>query len=154
MELHKTLTLTLNEEQGNRVVKKIRTLSKVLRGLRTGDKFTMALFSLVTAFFICNIVFMGELMMKAVRAVGGVKFAFKKQYEIVSRLMLVLNSCTNVFIYCFADRTFKKHFKDHLKHIWYLMTCKQIKFLETLENENIKYASAAELGSTKTTNDG
>ena len=59
MELHKTLTLTLNEEQGNRVVKKIRTLSKVLRGLRTGDKFTMALFSLVTAFFICNIVFMG-----------------------------------------------------------------------------------------------
>ena len=76
----------------------------------------MALFALVSAFFCCNIWFLGEVLLDG----ADIK---AKNYEILSRLMRMLNSCTNIFIYCFVDRTFKRYFKEYLKRIPYLMTC-------------------------------
>ena len=54
-------------------------------------------------------------------------------YEIISRLMRMLNSCTNIFIYCVVDRTFRQLFKNYLKRLANLLTCTMLKSLRKVD---------------------
>ena len=85
----------------------------MLRTLRRKEKYTTALFALVAAFFFCNIWFFGEVILKAVKSeTESDNFVqFVDNYEIISRFMRMMNSCTNIVIYCVVDRTFRQLFK-------------------------------------------
>ena len=119
--------------------KKFRSRISMIRVLRRKEKFTTALFALVSAFFFCNIWFLGEVILKTIAGAAKVEDpgfkAFLNNYEIISRLMRMLNSCTNVFIYCVVDRTFKTLFKYYLKRLAYVMTCTQFKSIKPSTRE-------------------
>ena len=119
LEMRNRLVSTNGEEnanENNENVGKFRQIWEMLKKLRKQEKFTVALFALVTSFFFCNIWFLLEVIFKGT----GIK---ERNYEIISRLMRMLNACTNVFIYCIVDRSFKRYLKNYLKRIPYLMTC-------------------------------
>ena len=103
------------------------------------EKFITILFALVASFFFCNIWFLGECILRTVSAAVMVEDPgfedFLKNYRIISRVMRMLNSCTNVFIYCLVDRNFRKLFSYYLKRLMYLMTCKCIKSMKPLSAE-------------------
>ena len=111
--------------------KNFRARINMLRKLRRKEKYTTALFALVSAFFFCNIWFFGEVILKAVKSTitSGNFDVFVDNYEIIARLMRMLNSCTNIFIYCVVDRAFRNLFKNYLKRLAYLMTCTLFKSL-------------------------
>ena len=135
---HELQTFVSTNEQtdsnGITAEKKIRSRISMIRVFRRKEKFTTALFALVIAFFFCNIWFLGEVILKTVSSAAHVEDpgfeTFLDNYEIISRLMRMLNSCTNVFIYCVVDRTFKTLFKYYLKRLAFLMSCKLIKSIE------------------------
>jgi hypothetical protein len=122
----------LHKTKNDTTIDKVRSRIKILKTLRKREKFTTALFALVTSFFICNVWFLGEAIADGIRLEGDAKSIFEN-YEIISRLMRMLNSCTNVFIYCVVDRTFKNFFKQDLKSIAYYMSCTLIKNLKPTE---------------------
>ena len=115
--------------------KTIRARFDKLRTLRRREKYTTALFSLVSAFFLCNIWFFGEVILSAVKSVfkSDSYLTFLDNYEIISRLMRMLNSCTNIFIYCAVDRTFRQLFKHYIKRFANLLTCTLLKSLRKVD---------------------
>ena len=115
--------------------KTIRARFDKLRTLRRKEKYTTALFALVSAFFLCNIWFFVEVILNAVKSLmkSGSFFIFLDNYEIISRLMRMLNSCTNIFIYCVVDRTFRQLFKNYLKRLANLLTCTMLKSLRKVD---------------------
>jgi hypothetical protein len=144
---HELQTFVSTNEQtdsnGITAEKKIRSRISMIRVFRRKEKFTTALFALVIAFFFCNIWFLGEVILKTVSSAAHVEDpgfeTFLDNYEIISRLMRMLNSCTNVFIYCVVDRTFKTLFKYYLKRLAFLMSCKLIKSIEpSLQERDLK----------------
>ena len=144
----------LHKTKKDTTIDKVRSRIKILKTLRKREKFTTALFALVTSFFICNVWFLGEAIADGVRLKGDAKSIFEN-YEIISRLMRMLNSCTNVFIYCVVDRTFKNFFKQDLKSIAYYMSCTLLKNLKPTavreEESNFRSHSESQPLSKRTT---
>ena len=95
----------------------------MLKRMRKQEKFTTALFALITAFCLCNIWFLVECILKTVEFQDDATEEMVENFEIFSRLMRMLNSCTNVFIYCIVDRTFRTYFKTYLRRIASFLTC-------------------------------
>ena len=105
-------------------VSKIRSRLNFIKSLRKTEKFTLALFAVVGAFLICNVWYLIEVILKSLplKIMGSVP-----KYATLSRLMRTLNSCTNVLVYCFADRTFKRYLKKYLYRILHAVSCTLIK---------------------------
>ena len=103
---------------------KIRKRLNFINALRKTEKFTLALFAVVGAFLICNVWYLIEVILKSLdpKIIGSIP-----KYATISRLMRTLNSCTNVLVYCFADRTFKRYLKRYIYRILYYASCGYIK---------------------------
>jgi hypothetical protein len=93
--------------------------------LRKTEKFTLALFAVVAAFLFCNVWYLVEVILKAISS--GIIYDCMPKYGSLSRFMRTFNACTNVLIYCFADRTFKRYLKNYLCYIIDRMSCGLIK---------------------------
>jgi hypothetical protein len=125
------------------------------------EKFITALFGLVTAFLFFNSWYLGEKILTTISsemkhtkaAYSGSDVSLKIisgedkvedsgfetflcNYRIISRVMRMLNSCTNVLIYCMADEKFRALFKIYLKRLLYLMTCKCSKSIKPLNEDH------------------
>ena len=87
--------------------------------IRKLDELSFALFIVVGAFLFCNVWYVGEEMLKTF----GFDVDKVPNYLIISRFMRTLNACTNVLVYCFADKTFKNYLKENIWHILHLMSC-------------------------------
>ena len=94
---------------------------------RKEDKLSLALFVVTGAFLFCNVWYVGEQMLKSF----GLDVDKVPNYLIISRFMRTLNACTNVLVYCFADRTFKKYLKKNIWHILHLMSCSVVRCQNT-----------------------
>jgi len=121
---------------------KIRKRLNFIKAMRKTEKFTLALFAVVGAFLICNVWYLVEVILKSVdpKIMRSVP-----HYATLSRLMRTLNSCTNVLVYCFADRTFKRYLKRYIYRILFVLSCSLIKPPPSVEGDG----STSQLGSTK-----
>ena len=131
---------TLNVNEKDNSPDKIQSPMKILKTLRRREKFTIALFALVASFFLCNVWFFGEVIADCIRLKVDANIAFET-YEVVTRVMRVLNSCTNVLIYCVVDRTFKTFLKQDLKRIIYYISCTLIKHFEPVDEPDCSRAT-------------
>ena len=111
-------------------------LVRFLERLRKQEKVTFALFALVILFFFCNIPYVIDEILKAGSETR--KTYFQKNFEIISRVMRVVNSCSNVLVYCVADRRFRGYLKMYLTRIPYLMSCKKLSLLKPEEGSEVK----------------
>ena len=111
---------------------KIRTRLNFIKALRKTEKFSLALFAVVGAFLICNVWYLVEVILKSVdpKIMRSVP-----RYGTISRLMRTLNSCTNVLVYCFADRTFKRYLKRYIYKILSFLSCTLIKPPPSVQGE-------------------
>ena len=121
---------------------KIRKRLNFIKAMRKTEKFTLALFAVVGAFLICNVWYLVEVILKSVdpKIMRSVP-----HYATLSRLMRTLNSCTNVLVYCFADRTFKRYLKRYIYRILFVLSCSLIKPPPSVEGDG----STSQIGSTK-----
>ena len=127
-----SVSIEINKKESHtESAEKRQSRLNTLNSLRNSEKFTLALFALVTSFFFCNIWFLGEMIFDGI----GNK---SENYEIISRLMRMLNACTNVLVYCIVDHTFKKYFKNYLL---YLMSCTLVDTDSLLEGQNNSHCS-------------
>ena len=111
--------------------------------LRKTEKFTLALFAVVAAFLFCNVWYLVEVILKAISS--GIIYDCMPKYGSLSRFMRTFNACTNVLIYCFADRTFKRYLKNYLCYIVYRMSCTLIKLQSVSQgdrNSSGRYSQA------------
>ena len=120
----------------NRTVKMDKTAmrptskSKFLDRLKRNEKVTFALFGIVALYFFCNTFFVIEEVMKA--ALKKNKPEYRVNFDIISRLMRVINAVSNVLIYCVADVKFRRLLRFYLKRMFYPLFCKLIPVLEPI----------------------
>ena len=98
---------------------KVRSCFSFVDRMRKLDKLSLALFVVTGSFLFCNVWYVGEELLKTF----GLDVDKVPNYFIISRFMRTLNACTNVLVYCFADRTFKKYLKKNIWHLLHLMSC-------------------------------
>ena len=115
--------ITLNEN-----AEKSASKWKFLDKLKRHEKITFALFGIVTLYFFCNTFYVTEEILKA--ALKKNKPSYRRNFEILSRFMRVLNACSNVFVYCVADQKFRRYLRYYLKKLFYPLFCKMIPILE------------------------
>ena len=100
-----------------------------------------------TDFFLCNSFFIIELTLKIVIK-DSCSPSYQKNFEIIVRLMRILNAISNALVYCIADRTFRRHLRFYLKRIFYPLFCKMIPILEpkTVEEESSTHHKSQQFG--------
>lgn len=81
-------------------------------------KTSFTLFALTIVFFICN----GFFLLKQIIAITPIEIGVK--FERTSRMLLTLNSCVNVIVYCMTNAEFRKYYLSYLQQIVNLITCK------------------------------
>ena len=92
-----------------------------IKKLRKQEKFTLALFAVVSGFLFCNIWYLIEVILKAIDS--GIVYNCLRMYDTLSRFMRTFNACTNVLLYCCVDRTFNRYLKRYLCRVVYLLSC-------------------------------
>ena len=101
---------------------------KFIQRLKRHEKLTFALFGIVILYFFCNTFYVIELSLK--EGLKDCTPSYQKNYEVISRLLRVINACSNVIVYCVADRTFRRYIRFYLKRMFYPLFCKLIPVLE------------------------
>ena len=125
---------------------KVRSCFSFVDNFRKEDKLSLALFVVTGAFLFCNVWYVGEEMLKSF----GLDVP---NYLIISRFMRTVNACTNVLVYCFADRTFKKYLKKNMCHLLYLMSCSVVRCQETTKTDHSQSTDVFESKTLKTSQD-
>lgn len=108
------MTMELKSTNG-----KFENIFAALKLMRKKEKFTLVLFGLAILFFCCNIWYLIEVILKTLT----IKPNWQRKYEIASRLMRLMNSCTNVFIYGMVNPSFRKPFRNCLRSMQNIVTC-------------------------------
>jgi hypothetical protein len=121
--IEKTSLFQMNEKDENPKSKR-----KFIQRLKRHEKLTFALFGIVILYFFCNTFYVVELSLK--EGLKDCNPSYQKNYEVISRLLRVINACSNVIVYCVADRTFRRHIRFYLKRMFYPLFCKLIPVLE------------------------
>ena len=137
-------TITIN---GKSVKKSGTKKHKFFDKMKRHEKLSFALFGIVFKKFLCNSFFIIELSLKIVIK-DGCSPSYQKNFEIIVRLMRILNAISNALVYCIADRTFRRHLRFYLKRIFYPLFCKMIPILEpkTVEEESSTHHKSQQFG--------
>ena len=137
-------TITINGKNSDKSgTKKHRFFDKMKRH----DKLSFALFGIVLQKCLCNSFYIIELILKAVIR-DGCSPSYQKNFEIIVRLMRILNAISAALVYCLADRTFRRHLRNYLKRIFYPLFCKMIPILEpkTVEEDSSTHPQSRQFG--------
>ena len=127
MSMDKDLNRTVKMDD---TAKRPDSKSKFLDRLKRNEKVTFALFGIVALYFFCNTFYVIEEVMKA--ALKKNKPEYRVNFDIISRLMRVINAVSNVLIYCVADVKFRRLLRFYLKRMFYPLFCKLIPVLEPI----------------------
>ena len=152
LELRTNLNVNGNSIGLSRTKSKVRSCFSFVDDFREEDKLSLALFVVTGAFLFCNIWYVGEEVVKALQTFGY-DIAAVPNYLIISRFMRTLNACTNVLVYCFADKTFKKHLKKNIWHLLYLMSCSVVRCQEATKTDQSQSTDVFESKTLKTCQD-
>ena len=110
---------------------------KFIQRLKRHEKLTFALFGIVILYFFCNTFYVIELSFKLKDCTPS----YQKNFEVISRLLRVVNSCSNVMVYCVADPTFRRYIIFYVKRMFYALFCKLIPILEPIAVDENSTAS-------------
>ena len=146
LELRTNLNVNGNSIDSSRTKFKVRSCFSFVDNFREEDKLSLALFVVTGAFLFCNVWYVGEEMLKTF----GLDVDKVPNYLIISRFMRTLNACTNVLVYCFADRTFKKYLKRNIWHLLYVMSCSVVGRQEATKTDHSQSTDVFESKTTKT----
>ena len=149
LKLRTTLNVNGSSTDSSSAESKVRSCLSFVDKIRKLDNLSLTLFVVTGAFLFCNIWYVGEEVVKALQTFGY-DIAAVPNYLIISRFMRTLNACTNVLVYCFADRTFKKYLKRNIWHLLYVMSCSVVGRQEATKTDHSQSTDVFESKTTKT----
>ena len=146
LKLRTNLNLNGNSINSSSTNSKVRSCFSFVDNFRKEDKLSLALFVVTGAFLFCNVWYVGEEILKTF----GLHVDKFPNYLTISRFMRTLNACTNVLVYCFADRTFKKYLKKKIWHLLYLLSCSVVRCQEDTKTDQSQSTDVFETKALKT----
>ena len=152
LKLRTTLNVNGSSTDSSSAESKVRSCLSFVDKIRKLDNLSLTLFVVTGAFLFCNIWYVGEEVVKALQTFGY-DIAAVPNYLIISRFMRTLNACTNVLVYCFADRTFKKYLRKNTSHLLYLMSCSVVRCQEGTKTDQAQSTDVSESKTLKTPQD-
>ena len=152
LTLRTILNLNGSSTDSSSAESKVRSCFSFVDKMRKLDSLSLVLFVVTGAFLFCNAWYAGEEVLQTLE-VFGCDIAAVPNYLIISRFMRTLNACTNVLVYCFADKTFKKHLKKNIWHLLYLMSCSVVRCQEATKTDQSQSTDVFESKTLKTCQD-
>ena len=134
LKLRTILSLNESSTDSSSAESKVRSCFNFVDKIRKLDSLSLVLFVVTGAFLFCNAWYAGEEVLQTLETFGC-DIAAVPNYLIISRFMRTLNACTNVLVYCFADKTFKKYLKKNIWQLLYLMSCSVVRCQEATKTD-------------------
>jgi len=130
-DVPKKQTIQINDKPVRKNSRKesFKRKRKFVDNVKRHEKLSFALFGIVICKFVFNTFYVVELIFKTYLK-DHCHPSYQKNFEIIVRLMRIINAMSNTAVYCIADRTFRRYIRFYLKRIFYPMFCKLIPVLE------------------------